>query len=99
MHQNSRVAAIVAAFDTRQIKRRFGQVFAIAELVNESMEMPLGCGPLFTPGILVSQKESQKHINPPSGQKWDSAIIVEHHLPFNFLNRSEKVMKNLILLE
>jgi hypothetical protein len=99
MHQDSQVAAIAAIFDTRLIKRRFGQVFAIAELANESMEMPLDCGPLFTPGILVSRKESQKHTNPPSGQKWDSAIIVEHHLPFNFSNRSEKVMKNLILLE
>ena len=51
MHQDSQAAVIAAVFDTKPIKRRFGQVFATAELANESMEMPSGYGPLFTPPI------------------------------------------------
>jgi hypothetical protein len=99
MKLNLLVAAIAALFDTRPINRRFGQVFAIAEPANGSMEMPLGCGPLFTPRILVSPKENQKPTNPPTGQKWDFAKTVERHLLFDFLSRSLKVTKILILLE
>ena len=69
MKLDSQVVAIAVQFDTRPINRRFGQVFAIAEPANGSMEMPLGCGPHFTPRILVSPKENQKPTNPPPGQK------------------------------